>query len=158
MIITKIISKLLPLTMYIDKEPSIPSVYFIGKDGTPLDIIKGVDDLSNLSLRIDSILSKAGIVIKSGKNLKSIKFNLVPTKYFSVVAEAPQPVELSKPEIVCEDGVCKIVNKEQQQTNDPSTSAIKENVQLTPEEKVVRAKELIEKKRREREMEEKQVW
>lgn len=55
------------LIQYSDKDPSVPSVYFIGKDGNPLDIIKGNDDLSKLSTRIDCILSKAGLVIKSGK-------------------------------------------------------------------------------------------
>lgn len=57
------------LINYLDKEPSVPSVYFIGKDGSPLDIIKGNDDLGKLNPRIDNILSKAGIVIDSGKKL-----------------------------------------------------------------------------------------
>lgn len=42
-------------------------MYFIGKDGSPLDIIKGSDDLTQFSSRVDNILSKAGIVIESGK-------------------------------------------------------------------------------------------
>lgn len=61
------------LIKYLDKEPSVPSVYFIGKDGSPLDIIKGNDDLGKLNPRIDSILSKAGVAIESGKNLKLSK-------------------------------------------------------------------------------------
>lgn len=52
----------------IDKEPSVPSVYFIGKDGSPLDIIKGSDELGNLLPRLNNILSKGGI-LKSGESL-----------------------------------------------------------------------------------------
>lgn len=40
-------------------------MYFIAKDGSPLDIIKGNDDLTQISTRVESILSKAGIVTTS---------------------------------------------------------------------------------------------
>lgn len=78
-------------------------------------------------------------------------------KCFSVVVPEVQSPE-SSCDIVCENDVCRIVRKEQTNSNGATTSVNeKETKELTPEDRVERAKELIEEKRKEKEREEKEV-
>lgn len=49
------------LNKNVDKGPTIPSIYLIGKNGVPLDIITGKDNLDNICQKIDNTLSKAGV-------------------------------------------------------------------------------------------------
>lgn len=77
-------------------------------------------------------------------------------KCFSVLLEE-QPTEASQ-NVVCENGVCKIISKDEIQDSEASSSSANGEIkELTPEEKVQRAKELIEEKKKEKEMEEKEV-
>lgn len=63
----------------------------------------------------------------------------------------------SEREIVCENGVCKVVNKDETKPVASTSTNNQESVELTTDEKVVRAKDLIEEKRKQKEMEEKEV-
>ncbi|CAG9834282.1 unnamed protein product [Diabrotica balteata] len=42
------------------KEPSVPSIYFIGQKGVPLDIITGNTNLDTVSAKVDDVLNRAG--------------------------------------------------------------------------------------------------
>lgn len=52
------------LTIPTDKETSVPSIYFIGRTGAPLDVITANDNLDQVSERIGNILAKGGIAVK----------------------------------------------------------------------------------------------
>lgn len=60
-------------------------------------------------------------------------------------------------DIVCENDVCRIVRKDKAESDAGSTQEQREIRELTPEEKVERAKELLEAKRRQKEKEEEEV-
>lgn len=61
-------------------------------------------------------------------------------------------------DIVCENGICRIVKTNKAEQNEASTSSEqRETGELTPEEKVERAKEILEAKRKQKEKEEEEV-
>lgn len=80
------------------KEPSVPSVYFIGKSGVPLDIITGSTNLDDITTRINDILSRANITQPSVQSI-SASDNFINHEQSN-----------SSPTIKCEDDVCSIVN------------------------------------------------
>ncbi|KAG5877720.1 hypothetical protein JTB14_037170 [Gonioctena quinquepunctata] len=144
------------------KQPSVPSIYFIGKSGAPLDIITGNDDLDNITGKIDDILSKSGISVNS--TASSLTTSLLDSERSSG--------EQSN-ETVCENGVCLIKTTDlNSETEKPSSSSEKikmsgsedsnskseenKKEEPTPEDKVQRAKELLEMKRIQKEKEEKE--
>nr|XP_023024513.1 UBX domain-containing protein 4-like [Leptinotarsa decemlineata] len=144
------------------KEPSVPSIYFIGKSGTPLDIITGNDNLEDVTKRVDNILSKAGITTNTtGSSAANLSASMI----------SAERTEVSD-QMECKNGVCQIKSDEpsqddkkvnlQKEENIPDTgnhSASSENigsVKLTDEEKIQRAQMLLEVKRKEKEREEKE--
>lgn len=77
---------------------------------------------------------------------------------FPEIPAEPIKEKPSDSDIVCENGVCRTISKEEKENSEASTSAeVNSSEELTPEEKLIRAKELIELKRREKEKEEKEV-
>ncbi|XP_057654148.1 UBX domain-containing protein 4-like isoform X1 [Diorhabda carinulata] len=80
------------------KEPSVPSVYFIGKSGVPLDIITGSTNLDDISSRINDILSRANITQLSSQSTSASDDFINQEK------------SNSSSSMKCENGVCRIVS------------------------------------------------
>ncbi|CAG9860691.1 unnamed protein product [Phyllotreta striolata] len=155
------------------KEPSIPSVYFIGKNGVPIEIITSKDKVENICKKIDDSLSIAGI------NLQSTNATSASVASENFIKSETGASGSSK--VVCDGDVCKIVenNSPNVETGEDSLNREQENIQqqqqqhssnkeetntpeddksneLSVEEKVERAKELLELKRQQKEQEEKE--
>lgn len=112
--------------------------------------------MGTVNPRIDSILTKVGIVVESGKEIiPKMRYENNPKINFFI---APN-VENSDAncDIVCENDVCRIVKKSQVDSEASTSSEQRESRELTPEEKVERAKELLEAKRKQKEKEEEEV-
>ncbi|KAJ8925828.1 hypothetical protein NQ315_009679 [Exocentrus adspersus] len=136
----KIEANSIPHQQFIEifNERRVPLIYFIGKNGTALDAITGADDLDSLSNRIQNVLQKAGI----GTANPSPSADLI----------RGEQSETTERNVVCENGVCRIVGD----TGSANTTLQEETAALTPEDKVARANELLQKKREEKEREEKE--
>ncbi|XP_019870439.1 UBX domain-containing protein 4 isoform X2 [Aethina tumida] len=112
------------------KNVSFPSLYFIGKAGQPLEIITEVTDASSLVEKIKNVLVLSGVKNSAGESsatlIQSEQGNNMP------------------PNVVCENGVCTI-RKPDTPGDGPTT-----------EEKIARAKELVQQKNKQKELEEKE--
>lgn len=124
-------------------------MFFIGTNGQPIDIVTGVIATSQELLdRIKTVAARAQV------NLP----NPIATTTASVNA-APGPstestsVGSSSGDVVCEDGVCRKVTKPTE-TSEPA-EATNETKKL--EEKVKLAKDLLEKKKKDKEDEQAKV-
>lgn len=98
----------------------------------PLEIITEVKDLESLSLQIDNILQRAEL---------SPITNTIPS-------ESLIKAEQQSNNVVCENGVCSIRPSTQTMENSTASSS------LSAEEKLNRAKELVEKQRIQKQKEE----
>ncbi|GJQ82762.1 hypothetical protein Trydic_g19770 [Trypoxylus dichotomus] len=127
------------------KGAKVPSVYFIGKNGAPLDIVEKVTSPTELLQKVENVLMKAGITITKSPTEQSA--NLITQEQNSSV---PNEVDVStlKPEQP-EAGTSQTSNEAEIDDADST---------LTTAEKVEKAKQIIEKKReaKRREEEEKE--
>ncbi|GLV39672.1 uncharacterized protein CBL_08262 [Carabus blaptoides fortunei] len=135
----------------------VPSIFFIGKSGQPIDIITESSSSSDLSARINSVIQTHTGVAVSAPTTSNSAAKLSE----SLIQSEKQPVEVPKPEkdndTVCENGVCaKIPSKpassdeksEESPPTDSSTAFLEQEKQeLSKEEKMERAKQLVEEKR-----------
>lgn len=135
----------------------IPSLFFIGKNGTPLEVVTGITKtVEELEFKIAAVLERAGLSSGTEPAIGSSSTSPVPE---AAGAAAPTPTAGSSnpdddTEVVCEDGVCFKRPKEHSAPSDtPADSVESAQAQLVQEEKLRRAKELIEKKRLEKEEE-----
>lgn len=76
----------LTLTILLVNERRVPLIYFIGKNGTSLDAITGVDDLGALSNRIEGVLKKAGYATVSSSTYVCLHI-LTFTVYFNLYSQ-----------------------------------------------------------------------
>ncbi|XP_063905511.1 UBX domain-containing protein 4-like isoform X2 [Zophobas morio] len=134
------------------KQVPVPSVYFIGKQGVPLEIVKEASDVKSFQGQLNLILQKGGLSPISAQTQDFIKSEQVAEP------SAPAPVSAPAPEnVVCDNGVCVIKRDEKpstsQETQSEDATSV-ENQELSVEEKVERAKQLVEKKREEKKKEE----
>lgn len=142
----------------------LPSLFFIGKTGVPLDIVTGV------TTTVDELLNKInGVLAKVNPNTSTSQENATPTPTPITTAIATEATsahtQAKDEEVVCENGVCfkrPKENKTQEaaekgedsSTETPTTS----DANLPSEEKLRRARDLIVKKRKDKEDEDKQVF
>ncbi|KAL1501663.1 hypothetical protein ABEB36_006954 [Hypothenemus hampei] len=125
------------------KETPVPSIYFIGRNGSPIKIITEASSPDNLSKELDNILVKAGI--------KPISLTEENNASESGIKSEQSP---NKPDnVVCENGVCKIQNDPKPSAETPSTSN-GDQANSSNEDKLERAKKLLEMKRLEKERQE----
>lgn len=145
----------------------MPSLFFIGSNGQPIDIVTGVIASSQeLSDRIKNVASRAQINLPSA-TAANVEPNLPgPSTSQSSTQPGPLTSQSSSPPgpsasqssiptegVVCEGDVCRKVTKPSQTPESPETEANKKSL----EEKVKLAKELLEKKKQEKEKEEAKV-
>ncbi|XP_076268842.1 UBX domain-containing protein 4-like isoform X3 [Rhynchophorus ferrugineus] len=124
------------------KQTPVPSIYFIGKNGSPLKIVTEASDSGTLITQLDDVLVKSGINTSNS----AVSQSFIDTEQSSS----------AKPDnVVCENGVCTI--KKDTQPSAPSTSTEGEGSAPTTEEKIEKAKQLLEAKRLEKEKEEKEA-
>lgn len=130
----------------------VPSLFFIGGNGVPLEVVAGEITVSELLQRITSVLQKSGKVVS-------------PTEAEDEAsATGTQDTEQNCPKIIPDRAACMVEGASTskggvvQVTNasDGQTQAAADET-LNAEEKIERAKQLVEKKRKEKEEEEKQT-
>jgi chemotaxis protein histidine kinase CheA len=133
----------------------IPSMFFIGLNGVPLEVVAGEVTVPEMLQRITSVLEKSGKAVSpieaegeaAATGMQDTKQNspqIIPDRAACVVEGA----STSKEEVV------QVTNASDNQTQ-AAANAVKET--LNAEEKLERAKQLVEKKRKEKEEEEKQT-
>ncbi|XP_012276118.1 UBX domain-containing protein 4 [Orussus abietinus] len=160
----------------------VPSIFFIGENGTPLEIVAGSVTASELASKIDSILSKSGRIakdssvnlIKAEQRNSDISSGSSSSEVHAGSEVVPDEIKknlsvdiastTSKPEEVAaiaevtagSSEVAKIEALGNAVNQDPSTSDsnINEQVELTPEEKLERVKQLIQLQKKQRAEEE----
>lgn len=153
----------------------MPSLFFIGRNGTPIEIVTGVTKtVDELNSKIDGVLNgmtpnssnsnsanaSANLIASKNAKQKSLKcffgFLFAICSFF---LSGEQSASNEKDtEIVCENGVCykrPKENKTESATTEDTASVSTSNV--SNEEKLNRAKELIEKKRKEKDEEDARV-
>ncbi|XP_031618608.1 UBX domain-containing protein 4 [Contarinia nasturtii] len=118
----------------------LPSLFFIGKNGAPIEIVTGVTKtVDELSSKIDGVLD--GVKPKPASSAAA-SADLIANE---------QSASNEDSEVVCENGVCYKRPKQNETEVTSSTgetsSDSSNGSQLTNEEKLARAKELIERKR-----------
>lgn len=135
----------------------LPSIFFIGTQGQPIDIVTGVIASSQeLFDRIKIVADRAQIKMPN-VNLTSADSNTVgPSLQTNTAGPSTESTSVSanpREDVVCEDGVCRKV------TNPAETSGPSETAANTKalEEKMKIAKELLEKKKKDKENEEAKV-
>jgi len=133
----------------------VPSMFFIGGNGIPLEVVAGEITVPGLLQKITSVLEK------SGKVVSPIEAE------GEAAATGMQDAKQNSPEIIPDRAGCMVegastFKEEVVQVTNPSDSqtqaaapAVKETSNV--EEKMERAKQLVEKKRKEKEEEDKQT-
>ncbi|XP_059613095.1 UBX domain-containing protein 4 isoform X2 [Phlebotomus argentipes] len=133
----------------------LPSVFFIGQNGTPVDIVTSltttVEDLEQKILGVLSRLSLSTPSSSAGEEVKpAVKEDKpVPVSQGASSSGAAEKTAVKEEKVTeeCAGGVCRRVETE----NPPKPEARPE---MSAEEKLNRAKEMLEKKRKEKEAEE----
>lgn len=112
------------------KEVTVPSIFFIGKSGNPLEIITEPHSAEDLLSKLRTILQGNGVNVadQSDNFLKS---------------ERSQ----ENPDVECDNGVCTIKPKAATEPSTSQSAESDEQKDLSPEDKVERAKELLNQKR-----------
>uniref|UniRef100_A0A7G3B2P2 UBX domain-containing protein 4 n=1 Tax=Lutzomyia longipalpis TaxID=7200 RepID=A0A7G3B2P2_LUTLO len=137
----------------------LPSIFFIGQNGTPLDIVTSLTtNVEDLEKKINGVLKLIPSPSATGGSPSASAPAQPTAEAKPTTPEKKTDAEPTSPEattssssptnttVVCEDGVCRRV-----EAPSPSASAAAEP---PIDDKVARAKELIEKKRKEKEAEE----
>lgn len=123
----------------------LPSIFFIGNNGQPIDIVTGVIASSQELLdRIKIVASRAQI------NLPNINASNTGSNAPGPSTETTSVSSTPSGDVVCEDGVCKKVTKPAEtsvplETPAANTKALEEKVKI--------AKELLEQKKKDKENE-----
>lgn len=128
----------------------LPSLFFIGTNGQPIDIVTGVIESSReLIERIKKVADRAQVKLLN-LNVTNTESN---TPGPSVVTASASTSSSTSPteDVVCDNGVCRKVTKE---TKTPEQTAAETK---SLDEKVKIAKELLEKKKKDKENEEAKV-
>ncbi|KAI8120901.1 UBX domain-containing protein 4 [Lucilia cuprina] len=147
----------------------VPSIFFIGKAGTPLDIATGVvASIEELEGKIGKVLQLAGktpanaalndFIQEEAKASSSSKAQITKEDVKQEeTTESKQPSE----EIVCKDGVCYKKSKEIEQKDEEKEAVVveeeKAQTNALEEDKLAETRKYLEQKRRERIEEEKRL-
>ncbi|XP_044264456.1 UBX domain-containing protein 4 [Tribolium madens] len=127
------------------KQVPTPSIYFIGKQGLPIEIVTEVNGVKSFQEKLNSILQKGGLSTMSAQSQNFIS------------NEQSQQPQTKPANVVCENDVCTIKKDEKPSTSQQAVkeaAKAEEKQDLTVEEKVERAKQLVEQKREEKRKEE----
>lgn len=146
------------------KNVPVPSLFFIGKSGKPIDIITDAASSNDLSARINSVIqTHTGVAVPSPTAV-----NTAAKQSENFIESEKQPTEPAKVEneekpvdVVCENGVCIKVPQDtaststkmdekpkvEEKKDDSSAFLEQEKQELSKEEKIERAKQLVEEKR-----------
>lgn len=156
------------LIIFVDQLVPLPSIFFIGKSGTPITIVTGtLNSVDELEEKIVLVLQSTNTKISTVSNASSSSF-IANESASSVI---PTTSTIASPSnVVCEGDVCKIVKETPtdapSEIKGPSTPEASESKPVPPltaterleqEAKLAKAKELIEIKRKQKEEEEKEV-
>lgn len=150
----------------------LPSLFFIGKNGAPIEIVTGVTKtLDELNSKIDGVLNgvkpkstdissataSANLIAskESKKSIDILQLKFIKLTFFSGEQSAQSASNEENTEIVRENGFY-FKHPEENKTETASTENTT-NGSTSNEEKLSRAKELIEKKRKEKEEEDARV-
>ncbi|XP_037039244.1 UBX domain-containing protein 4 isoform X2 [Bradysia coprophila] len=131
----------------------LPSLFFIGSNGQPIDIVTGaIASSQELSDRIKSVASRAQINLPSASTT-NVEPN-VPGPSTTSTAQSSSPTA----EVVCEGDVCRKVTKPSETLASSEAAAEAEAAAAANtkslEDKMKLAKELLEKKKQDKEKEE----
>lgn len=136
----------------------MPSIFFIGTNGQPIDIVTGVISSSQeLSDRIKIVATRAQI------NVPDLNVNKTDSNAPGSSTDSTSVSSRSSEEVVCEGDVCRKVTKPadtpgSSEASGPSESPSESSTSTKAlEEKVKIAKELLEKKKKEKEDDEAKV-
>lgn len=138
----------------------MPSIFFIGSNGQPIDVVTGaIASSQELYNRIKGVASQANVILPS---LTVENVDATPGPSAATASSSSSPSD----EVVCDGDVCRKVTKptetpppassSTQETPPASTSETAANAKAL-EERVKLAKELLEKKRQEKEKEDAKV-
>lgn len=137
--------------LFVDKLVPVPSLFFIGKNGTPLEVVTGITKtVEELESKIATVLERAELAIGEETSTAASQAAAPATGSSSQETNSTRVDDGS--EVVCEGGVCyKKTNEQQPATNSASDESKSSQPQVADEAKLRRAKELMEKKRIEKE-------
>lgn len=163
------------VAQFTDKLVPFPSLFFIGKNGTPIEIVTGITkSVDELEAKIDGILVKAGqkpatmpatasanlLASMSGDSLLACSSQRVHFNFTIFRLSGERAADGEETETVCENGVCykRPVQKKDETTASTAASSSNQSAQNSAymsatEERLRRAKELIDMKRKEKEEE-----
>ncbi|GAB0096188.1 UBX domain-containing protein [Sergentomyia squamirostris] len=117
----------------------LPSLFFIGQNGTPVEVVTGLTTTAEeLKQKIRGVLDRVGLSSDSS----SASSEATGSK--TTEDKSPKEETSSAPRVECVGDVCRRVDEGESNSSAPDRA----------DEKVARAKELIEKKRKEKEAEE----
>lgn len=141
------------------RDTPIPSIYFIGKSGSALDIVKESLDRDGFLEKVNNILRINGTPIPSISSSVSTSPSPSPstpsTSSSSFIANelaaTSTEVAATTTEVVCDGDICTIKPKDTEAGN--SSDAENKQPELSHDDKVRLAKELIDKKRIEKQKE-----
>lgn len=150
----------------------VPSLFFIGENGIPLEIVAGSVNATELTSKIESVLTKAG------KETQNSSLTLIESEQKSATQNAPDASTSDNNELKASDtkvttdtsteslSITETENKlvenkspieikeTSKETTNEETKVANNAVELTKEEKLERAKQLIEIQKRQRQEEE----
>lgn len=148
----------------------VPSIFFIGKTGTPIDIATGIlNSIEELEGKIEKVLQLAGKKAASNTAASSDFIREESQASTSAAALASQLEDLketvakentaeSNDEIVCENGVCfKRSTEVKENSDDKADAAQTSQAKVEEEAKLAETRKYLEQKRRERIEEEKRL-
>lgn len=129
----------------LDKLVPLPSIFFIGTNGQPIDIVTGViASSSELNERIKIVAERAQINLPNSIATSSEPNTAGPSTVSASATSSPAE------EVVCDNGVCQKIAKETKASETPAdTKALDEKLKI--------AKELLEKKKKDKENEDAKV-
>ena len=145
----------------------VPSLFFIGENGIPLEIVAGSTTSADLLAKIELVLSKAGKNKNTSANLidaeqKAAATNAPNNTSVNIEGNTPKsnvemPLKQSSPESVS-NAVIKNDTKEEPSTSIKVTEAVKttndkqetHTKELTTEEKLERARKMLELQQKQR--------
>lgn len=130
----------------------VPSLFFIGGNGVPLEVVAGEVNVPELLHRITSVLEKSGKAV-SPEDTAAVE-ETQETKQNSPKSSPHDMGSLIEGASSSKEEATEIKNITED-VSQVAANAITE--ELSPEEKIERAKELIEKKRKQKEEEEEQT-
>lgn len=133
----------------------VPSLFFIGGNGVPLEVVAGEVTVNELLQKITSVLEKSGRVVSPTEAVDQASVTgTQETKQNSPKLTSDQAGCLVEDASTSKEEMVEVTNVSESQTQAAANAGTET---VSAEEKIERAKQLIEKKRKEKEEEEKRT-